>query len=191
MKVFLLVALLCVVPLISGKAVDEASSKCLVNYLKNHGYLGKNHTHQELPANCVQIVIDARNAVLEKFRVYYQKHNETAKNVDCSITNLNSTDVIDRQLIELLDLSQAKANKNTLNDLASVVPMRKTIQIVKVQHSCGSTTSLEELAVIDADSTFNNIFEKNYVNEIRSDEADYCVRKHLQDNGRLDDSIQV
>jgi hypothetical protein len=191
MKVSLLVALLCVVPLISGKALDEASSKCLVIYLKNHGFLGKNIARQDLPLECVDIVNDAKKAELEKYREYYQKHNETAKNIDCIIENLSSTDVIDRQLIELLDLSKAKADNETIKDLASVVPMRTMIQLVKVQQSCNSTTSLEEWAVIKSDSTFNDIFEENYVNEIRTAEADYCVRKHLKDNGRLDDSIQV
>jgi hypothetical protein len=188
MKIFLLVALLCIIPLISGKTLDEATSKCLVIHLKNHGFLGKNNTHQDLPENCVQIVNDARNAELEKYRVYYQKHNETAKNVDCIIENLNSTDVIERQLIDMLDLSKAKADGETLQDLASVVPMRNMIQLV--QHSCGSTKSLEEKAVINADLIFNKIFEGSSTSS-RPAEADYCVRKHLRDNGRLDDSIQV
>jgi hypothetical protein len=191
MKVFVLVAFLCVVSLISGKAVDEATSKCLVIYLKNHGFLGKNNARQDLPLECVDIVNDAKKAELEKYREYYQKHNETAKNVDCIIQHLDTTDVIDRQLIELLDLSKAKADEETLKDLASVVPMRTMIQLVKVQHSCSSTTSLEELAVIKADRTFSVIFKEDYASNARLAEPDYCVRKHLKDNGRLDDSIQV
>jgi hypothetical protein len=191
MKVFLLVALLSVVPLISGKAVNEATSKCLVIHLKNHGFLGKNNARQDLPLECVDIVNDAKKAELEKFREYYQKHNETAKNIECIIERLDTTDVIERELIDMLDLSKSKADNETLNDLASVVPMRKMIQIVKVQESCGSTASMEEWAVIKSDSTFNNIFENHYVSFQRRDDADYCVRKHLKDNGRLDDSIQV
>jgi hypothetical protein len=191
MKVLLLVTLLCVVPLISGKAVDEATSKCLVIHLKNHGFLGRNNKRQDLPVECINIVNEARNAELEKLRVYYQKHNETAKNVDCIMKHLDTTDVIDRELIELLDLSKAKADNETLKDLASVVPMRKMIQIVKVQDLCGSTTSMEEWAVIKSDRTFNDIFEQHYVTFQRRDDADYCVRKHLNDSGRLNDSIQV
>jgi hypothetical protein len=191
MKVFLLVALLCVIPLISGKAVDEATSKCLVNYLKNHGFLGKNHTYQKLPANCVQIVNDVKNAELEKYREYYQKHNETANNVDCIIRNMNEKAAIDRELIHLLDLSQANVTEEILKDLESVVPMRTMIEIVKIQYLCNSTTSLEETAVILYDRNFNGIFKQNYVSKLRKAEADYCVRKHLQDKGSLDDSIQV
>jgi hypothetical protein len=191
MKFLLLITFLCVVPLISGKALDETTSKCLVIHLKNHGFLGKSNARQELPPECVDIVNDAKKAELEKYRAHYQKNNETVKNVDCIIERLDTTDVIDRQLIELLDLSKAKADNETLQDLASVVPMRTMVQIVKVQHSCGSTTSLEELAVIMADKTFSYISKEDYASNARLAEPDYCVRKHLRDSGRLDDSIQV
>jgi hypothetical protein len=190
MKVFLLVALLCVVPLISGKAVDEATSKCLVIHLKNKGFLGKNNARQELPVNCLQIVNDARNAELNKYREYYQKHNETAKNVDCIIERMSSNDVVDRELIKMLDLStKANVTEETLKELESIVPMRTMIQIVKIQETCNSTTSLEEWAVINADTAFNKIF--NSSTNARTAEPDYCVRKHLQDNKRIDASIQV
>jgi hypothetical protein len=191
MRDFLIVALLCVVPLISGRAVDETKSKCLVIYLKNHGFLGRNSTRQDLPLECVDIVNDARKAELEKFRVTFQNKNESTKTVDCIIEHLNTADVIDRNLILTLDLTKSKADYDTLLDLASIVHMRTMIQLVKIQKLCGSTTSLEEWGVINADLAFNEIFEENYVSNLRTAEADYCVRKHLRDNGRLDDSIKV
>jgi hypothetical protein len=68
MKIFVLVALLCVVPLISGKAVDDASSKCLVTYLKNKGFLGGKKNSTPLPEGCSAIVESLKASKVNEIR---------------------------------------------------------------------------------------------------------------------------
>jgi hypothetical protein len=133
MKVFLLIALLCVVPLISGKAIDEATSKCLVTYLRNKGFLGvKDETpNEELSEDCWRIVRDGRDAEIDKFRRFFKTYQESFNNSDCVIDYLKKTEVFDRGLIGLLDLSKAIADKNTLNKSTTLAPVRGYIQGMK------------------------------------------------------------
>jgi hypothetical protein len=138
MKVFLLAALLCVVPLISGKAVDETTSKCLVNYLRNKGFLGaKDETpKEELSEDCFNIVKKARDERIDFHSLFLTMSKATSNYSECLVEFLNKTALFDRELIGLLDLSKAKADPTTITETWNLVGMKRNLEIMKGLQSC-------------------------------------------------------
>jgi hypothetical protein len=101
--------------------------------LRNKGFLGaKGGTpKEELSEDCWRIVRDSRDAEIDKFRRFFKTYQESFNNSDCVIDYLKKTEVFDRGLIGLLDLSKAIADKNTLNKSTTLAPVRGYIQGMK------------------------------------------------------------
>jgi hypothetical protein len=184
MKVFVIVALLCVVPLISGKAVDDVSSKCVVKYLKNKGFLGGKKDETPLEEGCNTAVESAKAARIEEFRKLFDGDDDTKEHVECMINTLKKTVFFDRALIDSLDLTKAKVGKDQVEATHVVAALVSFVQIMRAQKSCAIDTVFDQGFIEIANEAFNEFFEEEEESEADEDElrVDYCIRKHLVDN---------
>jgi hypothetical protein len=184
MKVFVLIALLCVVPLISGKPIDDASSKCLVTYLKNKGFLGGKKNSTPLPDGCSAIVESLKASKVDEIKKMLDGDDDTKEYADCIINALKKTVFFDRILITSLNFSKAKIGKNEIEAKQSLAAAVSYVQMARALKSCAIDTVFDEEFIEIANDAFDEFFEDEYYEDEDEDDlrVDYCVRKHLVDN---------
>jgi hypothetical protein len=195
MKVFLLVAFLCILPLINSTERDiddETSLKCIAFHLKNMGFLGaKDETPKELSETCAYVIEVVRGRIAEKYRKKFSFDQEQAKSSDCLVEYLNKTDVFDRYMIKFMDFSKAKVGLETMAKNHYMSGLKSSLEVMKAQQSCDLGTVLDQKVFDIANEDFDGLFEENYLSGLRSDEVDYCVRKHLKKSLKQHSSLEV
>lgn len=177
-----LIAVLCLVPLIEGRAVGgRETDTCIADYLKSKGLIGNGYgSNRTLNPFCEVVVEVTKGHILESVQVEVSSDKEMRGELKCVMDSLKSSDFANYLLLIYVYETNAGGE---IDDA--------TANLLKLVQAKVTRAAFDSFIKCQATKKFGEVFDAIADGEDSSQEEteaseDYCIRKHIVENNLID-----